>query len=67
MKDIELKVVVTITVSPHEEDSPGISKKEIVTSVNEGVWEALNHANKRGFNHPLSNQIVLCVTSVEET
>lgn len=49
-----------------EEDEGGFSREEIVQSVSEAVWEALKNGMNRGFNHPLSDKIGICITSIEE-
>ncbi len=63
---MEVTLKVTVQVEPCEEGSYPSDEDSVRNSVVEGVWEALNHANNRGFNHPMADEICMNVTSVEQ-
>lgn len=64
---MEITLTVTVQVDTCEEGSFPSDENAVRNSVQEGVWEALNHANNRGFNHPMADEICMSVVSVEAT
>jgi hypothetical protein len=60
---MEITLKVTVQVEPTDEDK-GINPEDVKLSVVEGVWEALNNANNRGFNHPMADSICMNVSAV---
>lgn len=64
---MEITLVVTVQVSSADEDACPldiIKEERIAQSVQQGVEEALNHANNRGYNHPMANHICMNVLDV---
>lgn len=62
---MEITLKVKVQVDSCEEGSFPSDEEAVVKSVQEGIWEALNHANNRGFSHPMADEICMCVVSVE--
>lgn len=62
---MEITLKVTVQVEPCEEGVFPSDENAVRESVVEGVYEALNHANNRGFNHPMSDVICMNVVSVD--